>query len=251
MTRTSTARGLAVWAVLASAALAAAQSNSLFGRRGVGGPASQPAGGVLGPGWPAPSGPASDVRPPKNPTLLASSPIAVSAPQPRRIAVHDLVTIVVREDKRSMTDSKLKSEKNWEVDSEFSRWFRLTDSYNLIGTAFPQPQPGVKFTFDNAYDGKGKVDRTDSLITRITARVIDVKPNGNIVIEATKVIEMDEERQFVTLTGECRSDDVTPQNTVLSTQVANLEIKARHSGAARDASRRGWLMRALDLARPM
>ena len=87
-------------------------------------------------------------------------------------------------------------------------------------------------------------------MTRIQARVIDVKPNGNLVLEARKRITVDEEDQIATLSGVCRSKDVTAQNSVLSTQVADLEISVSHTGAARDASRRGWAMRLFDLLRP-
>jgi flagellar L-ring protein precursor FlgH len=190
-------------------------------------------------------------RAPKNPVLLAASPIAVAAPELRQHRVHDLVTIIVREDKRSVSDARLNSQKKWEVDSELKRWFRFSFHDDLVGREFADPQPGIDFTFDNKYDGKGKVDRTDTLVLRITAQIVDVKPNGLLVLEARKTIEHDEERQCVTLTGSCRSEDVTAQNTVLSTQVADLEIRAEHKGAARDAARRGWLMRLIDLARPI
>jgi flagellar L-ring protein precursor FlgH len=54
----------------------------------------------------------------------------------------------------------------------------------------------------------------------------------------------------MTLTGTCRSEDITPDNTVLSTQIAELEIKVTNSGAVRDGSRRGWITRLLDIVRP-
>jgi flagellar L-ring protein precursor FlgH len=190
-------------------------------------------------------------EPPKNETLLRYSAIAVEAPKVEKIKVHDLITIIIREDKQSTTDARTKSEKDWKVESEFKKWFRLNKEDHLVGQEFPQPTPGVDFDFQNEWEGKGKVDRRDSLTTRITATVIDVKPNGNLILEARKTISSDEETQTVTLTGECRVADVSPQNTILSTQIASLEVTAKHSGAARDAAKRGWLMRAFDFLRPI
>ncbi len=238
-----------------------AQSNSLLNgpppERGDP-PATQPAGGVpevlMGvPLAPLPREPvAGDPPPPRNPVLLAAGPIAVRAPQPRKFRVHDLITIVIREDKRSVSDAKLRSEKKWTVDSELAKWFRLNSHGNLTGQVFVEgPTPGVDFQFDSKYDTKGKVDRVDSFTARITAKVVDVKPNGNLVLEATKEIRIDDEKQLVKLTGTCRSEDVSASNSVLSTQLAEARIEVTHGGAARDAARRGWIMRLLDFLRPI
>jgi flagellar L-ring protein precursor FlgH len=77
-----------------------------------------------------------------------------------------------------------------------------------------------------------------------------VKPNGNLVLEAKKNVQIgDDEGYTISLTGECRGEDVTPQNTVLSTQVADAEIKVENRGAAKDASQRGWLKKLGDKLR--
>lgn len=256
-------RSVQRWTPLAAAMLLAcsapAQSNSMLKLRRApasAAPASQPAlpgmvaaGPAIRPPYAAPS---LDDPGPANPALAAASPIAVEVPKPTRIGVHDLVTIIVREDKKFITDSKLQSEKEWKVNSAFEQWFRLDPEDRLVPQNFERAgPPGVKFNFKNEYDGQGKVNRQDSLITRIQAEVIDVKPNGNLVLQARKQIGVDEELQTATLTGVCRSKDITAQNTVLSTQVADAQIVVSHSGAARDASRRGWLMRVFDLLRPI
>lgn len=186
-----------------------------------------------------------------NPVLLQHSLIAVEPPQPQEIRVNDLVTIIIREDKRSQTDSRLQSDKKWDLTGELAKWLRLDGEHNMIPQNFTQGTPGVDLTVDSKYSGQGRVDRRDTLILRITATVIDVKPNGNLALEAKKTIKTDDETQVITLTGVCRSADVTPQNTVLSTQIADAEIMVEHTGAARDASRRGWLMKMFDFLRPI
>jgi flagellar L-ring protein precursor FlgH len=191
--------------------------------------------------------------PPVNMVLMAVSPIAVDAPKPKKIQVHDLVTVIVRESRTSLNDAKMKSEKDWQMKSELTKWLRLDPKHHLVPQNFEaNGTPGVSFDFNNTYDTKGNYDRKDELITRITASVVDVKPNGNLVLEASKVVgTASDETVTATLIGECRSADVTVQNTVLSTQVANLKIEIRDTGAVRDATRRGWLMRLFDLARPI
>lgn len=242
----------------ALAAVAEAQTNSLFRGSSRMGPAaaptSQPIGGATELLLPLPGSGLQPQSPtpaaaPGNEYLLRRSLIAVTAPQPKKVQVHDLVTIIVREDKRASTDSNLKSDKNWEIKSELAKWFRISDA-RWLAQDFERGTPEADFSFDNQYEGKGQVERQDTLTLRITAEIIDVKPNGTLVLEARKVIENDEDKQTITLTGICRSEDVTAQNTVLSTQLADATVNTQHEGPARDAARRGWLMKALDKLRP-
>ncbi len=249
---------LAFWS-----AVSLAQSNSLLGRSPRPTPEADPATPpvvsqptTLGPGVGArpPAAPRSGQpnEPPPNPVLLAVSPFAVDVPEPQRIEVHSLVTIIIRENRTSLTDAKLKSEKEWEIQAELAKWLRFDKHDRLVPQTFEaRGKPGVDFSFENQYEGKGTYDRKDSLTTRLTATVIDVKPNGNLVLEARKRIKVGDEVLVATLTGECRAEDVTSANTVLSTQIADLEIEMPDMGAVRDATRRGWLMRMFDLLRPL
>jgi flagellar L-ring protein precursor FlgH len=236
---------------------ASGQSNSLF--RSSGSPAAAP---TTQPATGAPDAllrstsffeppERSDDPPPPNRILFSTSLIAVEAPKPRQIRVHDRVTIIIREEKRSTSDSDLKREKKWEIAAELKKWIRLNEEHKLIPQVFPMGNPAIDLEYDDKYEGKGQVGRKDSLVTRVTATVIDVKPNGDLVLEAKKDIEIDADRQVIKLTGICRAEDVTPQNTVLSTQLADARINIQHSGPARDATRRGWLARFWDLIRPL
>jgi flagellar L-ring protein precursor FlgH len=110
--------------------------------------------------------------------------------------------------------------------------------------------PGVRLQWQNKYETEGQADREDKFVTRVTGQIIDVKPNGNVVVEARKYEKHDDEEITVTLTGVCRAKDITPDNTVLSTQIHDLVITESHTGAVRDATRRGWIPRLLDLLRP-
>ncbi len=191
-------------------------------------------------------------EPPVNPVLQSTSLIAVDLPKPKKLAVHDLVTVIIREDKRFTSDAKLETEKEIKLDAALKQWFRLDPEDRLVPQNFERAgAPGAQFDLKHQYDGNGKFNRQDSLVTRIQTRVIDVKPNGNLVLEARKEIVVEGESQAVTLTGECRAMDVTAQNSVLSTQIADLRIRVDGGGATHDASRRGWLKKAWDLIRPL
>ncbi len=185
-----------------------------------------------------------------NPAIEQVSLIAVKFAPPRKFRVHDLVTIIVRERKKFESDSELEQEKEFTISSKLEEWFRFYPGCRLGSDQLSNGDPSIKYKFGLGWEGEGEADREDKFTERITAEVVDVKPNGNLVLEAKKYVKHDEEEITLTLTGMCRSADLTPDNTILSTQVANLRIVAKHTGAVRDASRRGWIPRLLDLLRP-
>lgn len=229
------------------------QTNSLLGARATRGatapqvPTTQPVGAAFGIRTAVQD---EQPRPQANATLLSTSPIAVEPPAPETIGLHDLVTIIVRVSKTAKADSKLESKKDWSHNWELSKWIKWSDLHGLVPALLEHGNPAVEFEAQDDWGGDGKYDRKDELTTRIQAEVIDVKPNGTIVVEARNDVAYGEEAYTITLTGVCRSEDVTPQNTVLSSQIANLRVDVRDRGAVRDASRRGWLKRGVDWLRP-
>jgi len=193
--------------------------------------------------------PKDNVRPLTR-VIERTSLVAIAAIGPRKFKPQDLITIIVRQQKKYEADAKLDTEKKWDLEGKLSEWFRFYPHRRLGTDRLSNGQPGFKWKFDNKYETDGENEREDKFITRVTATVIDVKPNGNLVLEARQSEIHDEEKIEITLTGVCRSEDVTPDNTILSTQVAELVLVERNRGAVRDATRRGWVPRILDWARP-
>ena len=186
----------------------------------------------------------------RNPLLDETSFIAVAPLEPREFKVHDLITVIVLEKKRFQTDAQTKTERSFEFESVLSDWIRLANC-KLVPETFPNGNPNIGFELESEIDNKGKLKRQDNLSYRIACEVIDVKPNGNLVLEARRRLYHDEEEIVATLTGVCRGADVSPDNTILSSKVADLDFSASHTGAVRDGTRRGWLTRLLDLIRPI
>ena len=108
----------------------------------------------------------------------------------------------------------------------------------------------AKSTGARNFKGDAQLKRADSYTGRITAQVIDVKPNGTLVLQADEHIKTDEEEQNVTLVGTCRVEDVTADNTVLSSQLFDLSLNKQHKGSVKDTTERGSLERLLDSINP-
>ena len=182
--------------------------------------------------------------------IEAVSLIAVPRMPPRKFKVEDLITIIVRQQKKYEADAKLDTKKQWDLTGKLNEWFRFYPGTHLGEDQLSNGKPGFDLKFQNRLKSDADSEREDKFITRIQATVIDVKPNGNLVLEATQAETHDEEEFEITVTGVCRSEDVTPDNSILSTQIAELRLEELNKGAVRDATRRGWAPRILDWARP-
>ncbi|MGB0716401.1 MAG: flagellar basal body L-ring protein FlgH, partial [Phycisphaerae bacterium] len=109
----------------------------------------------------------------------------------------------------------------------------------------------IDYRFQNQLNGRGDLEREDRLTTRVTAEVIDIKPNGNLVIQARSELRFDEEKSVITITGICRKDDITPDNTILSTQIGDLTIRSNNEGTMHRTTRRGLLTWLIDFVNPI
>ena len=182
-------------------------------------------------------------------SVNSASWITVDKPRPKDIRVHDLVTIVVHEVSKHSTKADTESERDYSIDAALKDWIRLTDG-NLRPDRQLRGDPRVGLSFQKEFEGKGDIEREDLLTARIQAEVIDVLPNGNLILEATHQVRTDEEETVITLTGTCRSKDIGPDNTVLSTQLARLDVQKYHRGQARDATKPGVVGGLLDWLTP-
>src|SRR4051794_37905660 len=90
----------------------------------------------------------------------------------------------------------------------------------------------------SSLDGSGTTSRTTTLTTTITARVVDVLPNGFLVVEGNKTVLVNSENQVVTLRGVVRPADLSSANTVQSGDVGQMELKINGKGVVNDAVRR-------------
>lgn len=194
--------------------------------------------------------PPEPLTPPATRAIEQASFIAIAAVPPRKFKVHDLISIIVRQQKKYEADSKLDTKKEWDINGKLKEWFRFYPDHKLGTDKLSNGQPGFDFEYQNELKSNGKAGREDTFITRIQAEVIDVKPNGNLVLEARTHQKHGEEQFTLTLTGVCRSEDITADNSVLSTQIAELELIEENKGAVNDATRRGWIPKLIDWVKP-
>lgn len=193
--------------------------------------------------------PREDPKIERNETYDRYSWIATKAQRPKSFRVGDLLTIIVRERRTFEAEADLITRKKLQFSSELDAFLKLTDGG--VGSAeFRRGKPNIEYDLNQRLRSEGEATREDRMTTRLTGKIIDVKPNGVLVFEARARVKHDDEVSVITFTGNCRKQDVTPDNTILSTQVAQKNIVVLTEGAVRRASSRGWLLKLLDSVSP-
>jgi flagellar L-ring protein FlgH len=99
---------------------------------------------------------------------------------------------------------------------------------------------------ETKFNGSGNTTRTTELTATITARVVEVLPSGDLVVEGIREVDINGDRNVVVLTGVIRATDIQPGNVIPSTRVGQLRIRSLSQGLIKDSLTPGWLIRMLN-----
>ncbi len=112
---------------------------------------------------------------------------AVRAPEPHTLKKHDLVTIVIREESEITSQSNKDVKKEADLTAKLDQFIQLDlKKLAIKGLAQSQNPADIDINGIREFKANGEMDRTDSLTARITAEVLDVKPNGTLVLQGAK-----------------------------------------------------------------
>jgi flagellar L-ring protein precursor FlgH len=167
-------------------------------------------------------------------------------PAAREWREEDLIQIVVIEKSRSKIDQKRELETEGVAKAEVAEFSSFDLGAFTFSPSTSDSLPGVEIGAEKEFEGEGRYQRQDEMTDRITARIVEVKPNGNLVLEARVVRNWSGDRTEIRLTGSTRSDWITADGTVTSNQLYDLAVDKVHSGAVERSTQRGFIAEALD-----
>ncbi len=110
--------------------------------------------------------------------------------------------------------------------------------------------PEIETESENSYNGSGSTSRKDKFLTTLSARVINVFPNGNMLIKGNREITVNREKQQITLVGLVRPEDVSADNVVLSSAIADAKISVSGKGVISEKQSPGYGTRLYDFLWP-
>ena len=154
----------------------------------------------------------------------------------RAMKVDDILTILIVESAKAGSESKTATSKQNDIGAQASG----TGALSFI------PQVGVNGGMKVGFDGRGGTSREGNLEATISARVLKVMDNGNLVIEGSKVVEINDEKEIIKINGIVRPQDILQNNIVYSSSVADAQITYAGKGVANSGRRPGVVARILN-----
>jgi len=175
----------------------------------------------------------------------------------RAYQVGDLVTVNIVETSSASKNASTQTARESSIDAGIDNilgWENklkyLTSMGNRnVGNAYDNSSL-FKGSLTNSYDGSGTTSRNETMTAYITVRVMEVMPNGNLFIQGTREVKVNNETQHIILSGTIRPADISPDNTVLSSYIGDARIEYTGSGALSDKQKPGWLTRLVDCVWP-
>jgi flagellar L-ring protein precursor FlgH len=146
----------------------------------------------------------------------------------RARAVGDILTVVVNESStatRTGSSSNSKSAAN-----------NVEKGTGLLGLI-----PDSTLSQDDSFKAQGTINNSNKVSARLTVKVIEVKPNGNLVISGVQNIRQNGEEQRINISGQVRPSDIRADNSVLSSNIADAKLLVTGSGPLVNKQRQGVL----------
>jgi flagellar L-ring protein precursor FlgH len=179
-------------------------------------------------------------------------PATTAAPDPnwmsglmgdlRARRLNDLVTVRVVESVSAIGSADSSLDKESRASGALTKLFGLE-------TKFPgwlDPTSLVATNANSTFKGGGQTQRAGELTATISARVVEVLPNGDLALEGVREVDINGDHQMIVLSGVVRTADILPGNVVPSTAIGQMRIRYFGRGLIKDNLQPGWVIRILN-----
>ena len=197
--------------------------------------------------------PAIQVYPTAPPSAPASAgsawrsdaPLGMLFADQKARAVGDLLTVSIVETATASKEATTATKRASSVNAGIEKL-----PFGLEKVVGKDPSKAIAGSVANNFDGSGKTERSGKVTATVTAVVTSVLPNGNLLIEGSREITLNNERELIVLSGVVRPKDISPGNIVLSTALGQAKVAYYGDGIISEKQRPGWLARIVDKVWP-
>jgi len=184
--------------------------------------------------------------PPRNRTLKNYS--WIEPLERRALMVEDIVTVEVDEKAEMTANARFNRNKTATLKAELKEFLRINESGNLGNAA--DNQPTIDANLNGRLQQQGQLTEQEGVRYRIAAKVTEVLPNGNVILEGRKEMRTGRDVWIYRLSGEIHSDKITRAGTCRTENIYNLMIYKDPKGKVSDSTKRPWGTRLYDLIFP-
>jgi flagellar L-ring protein precursor FlgH len=172
--------------------------------------------------------------------------------------INDILTIKIDEISKASQQVSTKTSRDSSILASIAKFlgspldFGLENLWGKDSTGADLPFiPEITSSAKSSHSGSGKITGSGKLSAEITAKVIEVMPNGNLIVEGRKEVTIDKEKRFIILSGIVRPEDVEFDNTVSSSKIADARIEYTGTGVISDKQSPGFFHRVFDWIYPL
>jgi flagellar L-ring protein precursor FlgH len=162
--------------------------------------------------------------------------------------VGDILTILIQENNGATRQNNTTTSKKTSLNAAIASVLYGPSVSGLLtkkGTL-----PAINYTSDAEFNGGGSIANAETITAQVSVKVVDVLPNGNMVVEGQLHTAFSGEKQDAIVRGTVRPDDVMANNTLYSYNIADATIQFMSKGTITDAQRKGWFTRVWDKLSP-
>ncbi len=171
-------------------------------------------------------------------TQSQAQPMSLFAdPKARRIG--DVLTVLIQENASASNRTATSTDKENTVDIGST----IPGAGNILGLL---PLHQLESDFSNEYDAQGSTSRNSTLSARITVTVVGTKPNGDLIVEGVRTVKINGETEAIYLSGSVNPASIRRDNTILSSNIADLQVEYTGSGTITQAARPGVIVRFIN-----
>lgn len=163
------------------------------------------------------------------------SRLADAARDLRASQLDDMLTVVVVENASAVAKGSTKTQRASSAKASVSSIAGISKAAGALANL-------ANLSGDRQLTGEGATSRDVVISTTLTARVAAVMPNGTLIVEASKDVEVNSERQTITVRGIVRPADIAADNTVRSDRLGQLEVRVNGKGVVGDAIKRPFIL---------
>jgi flagellar L-ring protein precursor FlgH len=168
----------------------------------------------------------------------------------RAVRVGDFVIIHISESADAQGDSSTNLSRDNSASMNVDGMLGILPA---LKRAYPDIDPTqlMNFASKAGFVGSGTTERKGQLNGNVAVRVVKEMPNGDLFIEGTKVVLINNEEYHLYLSGLVRPTDIGQDNSIASTRIADAQIEFTGRGDVADQNRKGWLSRLIDIFTPL
>lgn len=168
---------------------------------------------------------------------------------PRQLQEHDIITVVVDFRSRFLSEGNGQARKTQNLTAVLADWIKLENG-SLKPATQSDGDPTIAGSLNSQNRSQSDLELLDTLSFRMAAEIVDIQPNGNLVIEGHQTIRNNEEQWRISLTGVVRRESIQPDRSVSSDAIYDFNVDKEEVGQVRDGYARGWFSRWYDRYKP-